>query len=127
MDANKISVLARKHVVSILIFLSEHDIVNKTDLVAVVHSNTSVDKLVNELEEKDFILVRKEFAGRNTYYISLTDKGQAVARILKEAEELAEARTEPDDYKGKIKICPFCNTVNDIDADYCKHCGAKLE
>ncbi len=30
-------------------------------------------------------------------------------------------------YKGKTKICPFCNTVNDIDADYCKRCGAKLE
>ena len=23
--------------------------------------------------------------------------------------------------------CTICKTVNDLDADYCKHCGAKLE
>ena len=91
MDDDRISILAQKHVSSILIFLLKHDTVNKTDLVTVVHSNTSVDKLVNELEKEKLISVRKEFAGRNTYYISLTNKGRAVAIRLKEAEEVAEA------------------------------------
>ena len=90
MEDYKISILAQKHVSSILIFLLEHDTVNKTDLVTVVHSNTSVDKLVNELDKEGLISVRKEFAGRNTYYISLTKKGRAVAFRLKEAEEVAE-------------------------------------
>ena len=90
MEDDKISILAQKHVSSILIFLLEHDTVNKTDLVTVVHSNTSVDKLVNELDREGLISVRKEFAGRNTYYISLTKKGRAVAFRLKEAEEVAE-------------------------------------
>lgn len=30
-------------------------------------------------------------------------------------------------YKGKTRICPYCNTENDMDAVYCKHCGARLE
>ena len=92
MEDYKISILAQKHVSSILIFLLEHDTVNKTDLVTVVHSNTSVDKLVNELDKEGLISVRKEFAGRNTYYISLTKKGRAVAFRLKEAEEVAETQ-----------------------------------
>ena len=96
MEDDKISILAQKHVSSILIFLLEHDTVNKTDLVTVVHSNTSVDKLVNELDREGLISVRKEFAGRNTYYISLTKKGRAVAFRLKEAEEVATSSTDQE-------------------------------
>ncbi len=96
MEDDKISILAQKHVSSILIFLLEHDTVNKTDLVTVVHSNTSVDKLVNELDREGLISVRKEFAGRNTYYISLTKKGRAVAFRLKEAEQVATSSTDQE-------------------------------
>ncbi|WP_298277831.1 hypothetical protein [Ferroplasma sp.] len=213
---NKISILDEKHVSSILIFLLTHGTVNKTDIVSVVHSNTSVDKLVDKLNHEGFISVKKEFAGRNTYYISLTFKGRLIAEKLREAQEASEilsihedkegdfnleltdeeaekakqatmlfhfnvmddhitiqentpgknsrifniyikrngngdfrlwceedqtfecwhvraAWTYPEvqhmmvNYKGKTQICPFCNTVNDIDATYCKHCGAKLE
>ena len=103
MEDDKISILAQKHVSSILIFLLEHDTVNKTDLVTVVHSNTSVDKLVNELKNEGLISVRKEFAGRNTYYISLTKKGRAVALRLKEAEEVAESPADQE-AEGVIHI-----------------------
>ena len=103
MEDYKISILAQKHVSSILIFLLEHDTVNKTDLVTVVHSNTSVDKLVNELDKEGLISVRKEFAGRNTYYISLTKKGRAVAFRLKEAEEVAESPADQE-AEGVIHI-----------------------
>ena len=207
-------ILAKKHVSSILIFLLGHGTVHKIDLVSVVHSNTSVDKLVDELKNEGFISVKKEFAGRNTYYISLTAKGIASATKLKEAQEVAEGvihvdgeeiniKLEPEErknskylkilihsnvlddhiaveesipgrptrifniyirqnghgyfrlwceedksfdcwhvkeawtypavqkmmmeYKYKTKVCPYCKTVNDLDADYCKHCGAKLE
>ena len=114
MEDDKISILAQKHVSSILIFLLEHDTVNKTDLVTVVHSNTSVDKLVNELDREGLISVRKEFAGRNTYYISLTKKGRAVAFRLKEAEEVAENAADQEaegviDFDGEdinVKLTP---------------------
>ena len=103
MEDDKISILAKKHVSSILIFLLEHDTVNKTDLVTVVHSNTSVDKLVNELDKEGLISVKKEFAGRNTYYISLTKKGRSVALRLKEAEEVAESQGDQE-AEGVIHI-----------------------
>ncbi len=103
MEDDKISILAKKHVSSILIFLLEHDTVNKTDLVTVVHSNTSVDKLVNELDQEGLISVKKEFAGRNTYYISLTKKGRSVALRLKEAEEVAESPADQE-AEGVIHI-----------------------
>ena len=214
MADDDIPILAKKHISSVLIFLLNHNTVKKTDIVSVVHSNTSVDKIVNELKNEGFISVKKEFAGRNTYYISLTDKGRQVAEKLKEAEEVSEGvihidgeeiniKLEPEErrnskylkilihsnvlddhitveeaipgratrifniyirqnghgyfrlwceednsfdcwhvkeawtypavqkmmmeYKYKTKVCPYCKTVNDLDADYCKHCGAKLE
>ena len=85
-------ILAKKHVSSLLIFLLGKDSVHKTDLVSVVHSNTSVDKLVNELKNEGFLSVRREFAGRNTYYISLTEKGKTTAEKLKEAQEVSEGK-----------------------------------
>lgn len=29
--------------------------------------------------------------------------------------------------ENKIKTCPHCSTINDIDAEYCKKCGKKFE
>ncbi|WP_298277907.1 hypothetical protein [Ferroplasma sp.] len=223
---SKIPILAQKHVSTILLFIFENGTVHKTDIVSVVHSNNSVDKLIEELKNEGFISVKKEFAGRNTYYISLTDKGISVTKNLKQAQAAAEGkqneedretsegiihvdgeeinvRLEPEErknskylkilihsnvlddhisveeaipgrptrifniyirqnghgyfrlwceedksfdcwhvkeawtypavqkmmmeYKYKTKVCPYCKTVNDLDADYCKHCGAKLE
>ena len=36
--------------------------------------------------------MRREFAGRNTYYISLTEKGKTTAEKLKEAQEVSEGK-----------------------------------
>ena len=218
MENDKTPILAKKYVSTLLIFLLEKGTVHKTDLLAVIHSNTTIDKLVNELKNENFLSVRKEFAGRNTYYISLTDKGKEAAQKLKEAQDVAERKNEiqvhEDDekidlklsdkeaekakhlrllyhinvlddhvtveelspgkpprvfniyikknggenfrlwceednsydcwhvkaawtypavqkmmteYKYKAKVYRYCKTVNDPDADYCKHCGAKLE
>ena len=99
-------ILAKKHVSSILIFLLGHGTVHKIDLVSVVHSNTSVDKLVDELKNEGFISVKKEFAGRNTYYISLTAKGIASATKLKEAQEVAEGVIHFGDEDINVKLEP---------------------
>ena len=88
----KIPILAQKHVATILLFLLVHKTVKKTDLVSIIHSNNSVDKLINELNTEGFISVKKEFAGRNTYYISLTDTGRSVAEKLKQAQDAAEGK-----------------------------------
>jgi DNA-binding MarR family transcriptional regulator/ribosomal protein L40E len=88
----KIPILAQKHVATILLFLLVHKTVKKTDLVSIIHSNNSVDKLINELNTEGFISVKKEFVGRNTYYISLTDTGRSVAEKLKQAQDAAEGK-----------------------------------
>ena len=93
---SKIPILAQKHVSTILLFILENGTVHKTDIVSVVHSNNSVDKLIEKLKNEGFISVKKEFAGRNTYYISLTDKGISVAKNLKQAQDAAEGKQKED-------------------------------
>ena len=92
-DSSLPPILARKHVSSVLLYLLRKGEVKKTDIVSVVRSNTTVDKLTGELVKEGLISIRKEFAGRKTYTISLTPKGRAVAEQLKKADEVA-ARTE---------------------------------
>lgn len=29
--------------------------------------------------------------------------------------------------KNQVKVCPKCNTPNDLDAEYCKICGTKFK
>ena len=92
MDSSFSSTLAKKHVSTVLLFLLEKGTVKKTDIVSVVHSNTTVDKLTTELSSEGFIEIKKEFAGRKTYEISLTPKGRSVAEQLKRAEEAAKGK-----------------------------------
>ncbi len=33
---------------------------------------------------------------------------------------------KPFETKNQIKTCSHCNTINDIDAEYCKKCGKKF-
>lgn len=34
---------------------------------------------------------------------------------------------KPFETDNQIKTCQHCNTINDIDAEYCKKCGKKFE
>ncbi len=34
---------------------------------------------------------------------------------------------KPFEPERQIKNCPHCNTINDIDSEYCKKCGKKFE
>ena len=99
-------ILAKKHVASILVFLLHNPTVKKTDVISVVHSNTTVDKLINSLKAEGFISVKREFAGRNTYYISLTEKGKIVAQKLEEAQAAAEGIIHIDGEDINIKLTP---------------------
>jgi hypothetical protein len=38
-----------------------------------------------------------------------------------------KSRDTPQGPAASSTICPYCNTPNDPDASYCKHCGAKLK
>lgn len=86
MADSKVPILSQKYVPSVLMFLLDQGTVHKTELTSVTHSNTLIDKLLTELKNEDLVEVRKEFAGRNTYFISLTGKGKRVAEQLSKAE-----------------------------------------
>ena len=88
MEDQKVPVISRKYASSVLLFLLKNDNAKKGDLIQVVHSNTTVDKLVRELEIEGFISVSSEFAGRRTYKIQLTNKGRKIAEQLKLADNI---------------------------------------
>ena len=89
----------------------------------------------------DHITVEEGIPGRATriFNIYIKQNGHGYFRLWCEADNsfdcwhVKEAWTYPAvqkmmmEYKYKTKVCPYCKTVNDLDADYCKHCGAKLE
>ena len=89
----------------------------------------------------DHITVEEAIPGRPTriFNIYIRQNGHGYFRLWCEEDKsfdcwhVKEAWTYPAvqkmmmEYKYKTKVCPYCKTVNDLDADYCKHCGAKLE
>ena len=89
----------------------------------------------------DHITVEEAIPGRPTriFNIYIRQNGHGYFRLWCEEDNsfdcwhVKEAWTYPAvqkmmmEYKYKTKVCPYCKTVNDLDADYCKHCGAKLE
>ena len=89
----------------------------------------------------DHISVEEAIPGRPTriFNIYIRQNGHGYFRLWCEEDKsfdcwhVKEAWTYPAvqkmmmEYKYKTKVCPYCQTVNDLDADYCKHCGAKLE
>ena len=62
----------------------------KKDLGKVVKSHQVLDNLLINLEKDGYIHISSNIVGPRVFKISLTDKGRAVARKLKEAEEVAE-------------------------------------
>ena len=89
----------------------------------------------------DHISVEEAIPGRPTriFNIYIRQNGHGYFRLWCEEDKsfdcwhVKEAWTYPAvqkmmmEYKYKTKVCPYCKTVNDLDADYCKHCGVKLE
>ena len=89
----------------------------------------------------DHISVEEAIPGKPTriFNIYIRQNGHGYFRLWCEEDKsfdcwhVKEAWTYPAvqkmmmEYKYKTKVCPYCKTVNDLDADYCKHCGAKLE
>ena len=89
----------------------------------------------------DHISVEEAIPGKATriFNIYIRQNGHGYFRLWCEEDKsfdcwhVKEAWTYPAvqkmmmEYKYKTKVCPYCKTVNDLDADYCKHCGAKLE
>ena len=67
-----------------------NDPIAKKDLGKVVKSHQVLDNLLINLERDGYIHISSNIVGPRVFKISLTDKGRAVARKLKEAEDVSE-------------------------------------
>ena len=107
-----------KHAYAIILYIFEHKEVNITQLKNIVKNSQTYTRTIEKLQEDGIVKSRNYVHNRRYVLISLTDKGKKIAELLMSTDHIAE---------GKTRICPYCNTENDMDAVYCKHCGARLE
>ena len=95
--------ISEKHAVNVIKYLLEKGSIKKTDLLEIVKSSWTLDKLIPKLENDGLIEVVESTMGRRTYSISLTPKGRQVAEQLKKAEEAASGIVIHED-EGRIEI-----------------------
>ena len=99
--------LQERHASQILTFVFSRGRIKKTDLLEIVSSSDSLSKTLRKLQDDGLIIMETKVIGRKTIYISLTDKGQAVAEQLKKAEQVAEGREISEFLTDDMKILIF--------------------
>ena len=88
MEISKI--LSQKHAISVLLFLLDKGSVKQNELLEVIPSNLTIEKLGNSLKEAGLINITHQIVGRKIFIYSLSERGHAVALKLKETLETAE-------------------------------------
>lgn len=110
--------LSEKYAIDAIKFIYSKGTIKKTDLLKIITSSWTLDKLVPKLEKDGLIVVRMSEIGRKTYTISLTDKGKAAAEQLKRMDEVA-ARTEaydlPPDFDREFENLSAMTHLNVLD------------
>ena len=102
-------ILSMKHSVSLFLFLLDRGDVKQAQLLEVIPSNMTIDKLTRILEEEGYLTIKKEFTGRRVYHFLLTEKGKKVAEQLKRAENIEKGideetyREMPADFEQSFK------------------------
>jgi len=108
--------LQERHASQILTFVFSRGRIKKTDLLEIVSSSDSLSKTLRKLQDDGLIIMETKVIGRKTIYISLTDKGQAVAEQLKKAEQVAEGREISEFLTDDMKILIYL--LNEKEARY---------
>ena len=84
-------VLDRSYAKSILILLLENNgEAKKSDFSKIATSWKTLSDVISALQQEGYLTISEQIRGRKTFDIKITDKGRAVAKKLKEAEEVAE-------------------------------------
>jgi DNA-binding MarR family transcriptional regulator len=99
-----VEALQERHASQILTFVFSRGRIKKTDLLEIVSSSDSLSNTLRKLQDDGLIIMETKVIGRKTIYISLTDKGQAVAEQLKKAEQVAEGREISEFLTDDMKI-----------------------
>ncbi|MVT14473.1 MAG: hypothetical protein GPW19_03030 [Euryarchaeota archaeon] len=95
MEKTDKEVLSEKYAITILKYIYDRGTIKKYDLLEVIKSSWSLDKILNKLEKAGFIEIKEQIMGRRVYYITLTEKGRVIAGKLKSIEESLEEKKEP--------------------------------
>ena len=96
----------------IISILSQKDSeVVKTSLSKVIPNSYALNNHLEELSKLELINIRKEKIVRNTFYISLTDKGRQVAEQLKNAELAAQGRLVKSFFSKPQPVLMFLGRV----------------
>jgi len=106
--------LQERHASQILTFVFSRGRIKKTDLLEIVSSSDSLSKTLRKLQDDGLIIMETKVIGRKTIYISLTDKGQAVAEQLKKAEQVAEGGEISEFLTDVMKILIFLLGENEV-------------
>ncbi len=85
-----IKILSQKHAISVLLFLLERGSVKQNELLEVIPSNLTIEKLGTSLKDVGLINITHQIMGRKIFIYSLSERGHAVALKLKETLETAE-------------------------------------
>ena len=101
MELSKI--LSQKHAISVLLFLLDKGSVKQNELLEVIPSNLTIEKLGNSLKEAGLINITHQMIGRKIFIYSLSERGHVVALKLKETLEAAE---EINNEKNILEVPP---------------------
>ena len=85
-----IKILSQKHAISVLLFLLDKGSVKQNELLEVIPSNLTIEKLGTSLKDVGLINITHQIMGRKIFIYSLSERGHAVALKLKETLETAE-------------------------------------
>lgn len=94
-------VLRNKNASAVLINLLKGEMKMSQLQESAIKNYSTLKLTVIDLENEGYVKTRDVFEGRKTIYVSLTEKGRAVAEKLKEAEEVAKMEPgEIEKYKN---------------------------
>ena len=96
-------ILSQKHAISVLLFLLDRGSVKQNELLEVIPSNLTIEKLGNSLREAGLINITHQMIGRKIFIYSLSERGHVVALKLKETLEAAE---EINNEKNILEVPP---------------------
>ena len=105
--------LDEKYAKSILLYLLKKGEVLQKDLSHIVRNLRSLKQILDSLEADGLITITEKIIGRRAYYISLTDKGRAVAEKLREVEKISKIPPEELEKYKRIHVLQHFNVYED--------------
>jgi len=107
---NKWGILAERYAVPVLIALLDNKETKFSDLSPKMGSYNTIENLLGEMEKAGYIIQNNTNTPYKTTFITLTLKGQEIAKALKIAEEIATGERKsaevlkPIDYETSAEL-----------------------